>query len=477
MKAEGENPAEKLKLETDGLLNDEDSDTEEETSRYQDIIIFLQQIIPSFNISLMIAAPALMDTFGYRLMGRIGTVHDINGLGMWALSYNFTQPFYVGVQEKLNFAVSYQMGEGRYDKVRKTFIHGLISLAFNFIFIYLTMILNCGKIVQILGSTPEVADFAKNYFPSLLFADILTQYRQQIVIYSISQKKSNIIGLISIVVTVISIPLLFYFEISWKLGIWSFVYAKILNESMFMIIILIFTYSRNVVGPFTLEDFTGSLPGLLSFYYDSFKFTLTLFVDKLGRAISVVMCIQLKKPKEISAYNILIHIGNYTSFYGQGFSVTSRTEINTLLGMKKKVRAKRVFQVYIVGLFIASCVLGGIIYLCRNIIAGFFTMAHPEITTKLTELISILGIFLICSITFYGFTMSITRMMKQLTFLMYLQLIIMILLQSILLYALVFIVNLKYEIGAVHIMVCSNCLHMILLSILLIRVNTIPWDM
>ena len=55
----------------------------------------------------------LINTFGYRLIDRVGTKHDINGIGLWStVHWSFSSPFTIGVQEKMNFSSAFYVGEG-----------------------------------------------------------------------------------------------------------------------------------------------------------------------------------------------------------------------------------------------------------------------------------------------------------------------------------------------------------------------------
>ena len=149
-----------------------------------------------------------------------------------------------------------------------------------------------------------------------------------------------------------------YFEVSLKLGVMSFIYVRLYNDGLFFLLVLIHTYNNNKVGSITLEDLKNIPSGLVSFSIDTMSFSIALGVEQLGRSISVIMCIQLKKPIQTPAYNIFVRFSNFMTCFGAGFSVTSRTEINKCIGMKETKKAKNVFYTYIVGLVIVSYMLG-----------------------------------------------------------------------------------------------------------------------
>ena len=450
------------------LLSIEDEDL---MSWSQNMMLFVRQILPALSIMLVRSNMVLVNTFGYRMMDRIGTIHDINGLGFWTTIYlSFSSPLYMGVQEKTNFTSAFFMGEGSKHLVRKCLLHGLSVMILNFTIVYFVLIVNIKWLAGALGSEPEVGIFAEKYFPFLYFIDVIGQIRQLIVLYSVCQVNSNGYGLIALMSMITTIPLMVYFELL-NLGVMSYIYAKLYNEVFFLVFSLVYAYNNNKVGPICLEDLKSIPSGLMSFFLDSMSFSVALGFEKLGNSISVIMCIQIKNQIQITAYNIFYHFSSFMIFFGLGFGVTSRTEINKLIGMNKIKKAKSLFYTYIVGLFIVSYVLAAFIYFARSLIASFYTKTHPELSPTLIQLISIYCIFLICSSTFYNFGLSITRMRKQLTFLMVLQVIIMLILQFGLQYVIVQVLNDYYDIGAAHVMICFNVLHMMLLGILLTRLH------
>ena len=460
--------------EGDNLLATEDEDL---MSWSQNMMLFVGEILPALSMMLMRSNTLVVNTFAYRMMDRIGTIQDINGLGLWAnIISNFSCPFYMGVQEKTNFSSAFYMGQGSNHLVRKCLLHGLAVMVLNFTIVYLVLIVNIKWIAGALGSEPEVEIFAEKYFPLLFLMDMIGQIRQLIVLYSVCQVNSNGYGLISIVSMVTTIPLMAYFE-SLNLGVMSYIYAKLYNEVFLFLFAFVYGYRNNKVGPISLEDIKSIPSGFMSFFLDSMGFCAALGLERLGYSMSVIMCFNIKDKVQTAAYNIFFHFTNFTISFGAGFGVTSRTEINKLIGMKQIKKARNLFHTNLVGLTIVSYILSASIYFARSLIADFYTKSHPDLTSTLIQLISIYCILFICSSTFYNFGVSITRMMNQLTLLMALQLIIMIILQFGLQYAIVHMLNKYYDIGAAHIMISYHVLHLILLGILLTRLHIIPWDM
>ena len=471
-------------LEADVIGTEQEEDRlilreeEEKLGWSPSVRLFIQQILPSLSIALVESNKVLVGTFGYRLMDRVGTVHDINGFAFWnIIVWNLASPFLIGVQEKTNFTSAFYVGEGSKHLVRRCLLHGLLVTVLKLTIIYFVFIPYRTSIVALLGYEPEVGIYAEKYFPLFFYAFAIGHFRQLIVLYSVSQSQvsSNAYGLIAVISMVTTIALMNYLELSLKLGIMSFMYARMYNEIFFLVFVIIYAYNNNKVGPFTLEDFKNATSGIVSFYIDSMSFASALEVEYLGNSIQVVMCVQLKKPIQTTAFNVFLHFSNFLLYFGSGFSVTARTEINKHIGMKEMIKAKNIFYTYIVGLVLLSYIFGITIYFFRSMITAFYTSKHPELNSTMIQLISIYTLCLICSSTFYNFSLSIARMKKQLTLLMSLQIIVMIILQSTIQYFIVHQLNKQYDIGASHLMICFNVLHMMLLSILLIRLSTLKW--
>ena len=80
----------------------------------------------------------------------------------------------------------------------------------------------------------------------------------------------------------------------------------------------------------------------------------------------------------------------------------------------------------------------------RSLITDFYKKNHPELSSTMTQLLSIYALFFILSSTFYNFSLSISRMRNQLSLLMALQVIIMLMLQYALQYLIVYQLNNHY---------------------------------
>ncbi len=179
------------------------------------------------------------------------------------------------------------------------------------------------------------------------------------------------------------------FSSSYYFGIYreQYVEGAILGRAIyefFNLLLISGMFFYKVKGKkFTSKDFKNSFKGICSWFKDVLTFTLALYSEFFGYEISTLMCTLTDDDVQIAAYTSTINLAYLVWATGKGFSNTSRTRINYLLGQNKGAAAKVFFYVSSTGMAILGLTIGALLFLLNEYVAKIYANTNVAINAQL----------------------------------------------------------------------------------------------
>lgn len=180
----------------------------------------------------------------------------------------------------------------------------------------------------------------------------------------------------------------------------SYIYGIMITEAIDLLVSL-FAYSfyvpSNMKGISTeSENFIRSQS---IFFYETLVFIGIQLIEVMGFFTNFFYMTLLKNPKFLVAHINMFTLNSLISTFGISLSQLYRTRVNFLMGMKKKIIAKRFTLYFIISCLIAGSILGVIWVIAAPLLSTIFS-EDSEVVEYTTTMLYFNSIFLPTEVVF-----------------------------------------------------------------------------
>ena len=435
--------------------------------------VFMGLILPSLLLAVAHSGNIFINTFGFYIAGTSGSAVISSAYGLtifldtvWV--YSFTQP----IIEKIGISCAVCYGAKDFNGVRENFIRGFVLFTLYTIFLFTPFILCVDQILEFIGISSDVAE-KTGYYQLLLFPiDITRLIGELMVSFLISQGVEASFGYFTFLSLMMGMVVSWWFGIEKDMGVEGFIIGRAVFDGL-NVFFIILVYLYKVKGPgIKLANIRNSFKGMWKWFLDVLQFTIVLYSEFFGFEISTLMCTLTHDDVQIAAYTSIINICYLVWSFGNGFSNTSRTRVNYLLGQKKGDAAKNFFIITFYGMFLLGLLIGLGLYFSRFWIADVYANENEDINKSLVRLLGTYAFFTLGDL-FFSFMFTIARSTNQVCLNMCLDYLILVGAQTGISY---YLITKKGGGNTTALIVMESCL-IITFVILLGRFFTMDWNL
>jgi len=184
---------------------------------------------------------------------------------------------------------------------------------------------------------------------------------------------------------------MYLFMITFDLGVYGFIYARIINEIINFGLYIAVYYKKSDERVVGFEKPPMDLKAIGEYFLTCLKFTATNYAESIGFEVNTVYVGLLSNTEALAAYVLWVNVVEIIFFMGIGISNVLRTRINIFFGMKRASTAKNFFWWFIKCNIIMGMMMGLSISVFRYYVAHLYS-DNEGITFLLGEMLLVFGI-------------------------------------------------------------------------------------
>ena len=436
------------------------------------IKLFANLIIPSCLLAITHSGNTFLNTMGFYVAGKSSDTVTTPAFGLTVFFnmvtvYSLTQP----IIEKIGISCAKSFGSKDYEAVKEHYLRGILLFLIFTALLYTPIIIFAESLMLAINIDPEVAE-ASAEFQALLFPIDITRLLGEIMVtYMVSQGVESSFGVFTMINSSLGMVVAYYFGVKREMGVYGWMIGRAIFDLLNILSILGVYFVRMKGNKITAKNLSNAYRGLGQFFCDVFKYTIVLYSEVIGWEISTLLVAMTKDKNQIGAYSCIVNLAYIVWNIGNGFSNTSRTRINYLLGQKKGRAAKNFFRIVLNGMVIFGLCLGVFFFVAKKQLGMLYASENELIRG---HVVSLLGVY--CFLTLgdflFAYTFTITRSTNQVMLNMILDYIFLIGAHCAISYSIM-----KYMNGNCRtVLVTLECSILAVYVILFIKLFSMDWD-
>ena len=384
-----------------------------ESSFIDKAVFFVKLVGPSLQIALSNLGSVLVNGFGLYIADRTGSACNITALGLSIFVISIMiYPLSSGINEKVGTSCSLAYGALQMDRMKVSLLKGLFLMTLTVTGVYLLLILQMQHILEWMNIDSNVATTTTTYLGYIFFFECTKFYRETVLSFMISQEIEGGFTLFSIFSLVLGIPTAGYLGLYRNMGVEGWIIGKGVYDLSNLILCVSSLAIKNKTGPIQGKHFPEILVGLKCYYFDVISYSITLYAESVGWELSTLFVAQTKNSKEIGAYSLLVNVAYVMWYIGNGFSCTSRSRLNFMIGRGKQVQAKKLFATVLVGIIFIYFILGTTVFFLKSRISELYSNNNPGVKSIFEDLLSVYSVVIVGDLL-YSFIFTASRTTNQ----------------------------------------------------------------
>lgn len=359
----------------------------------------LSIIWETLMISVSTLGSQFMVTSGYVLLNLMDKTREQAALGI-VLSFNtiFFYGYYLAMMDKLGIHCSQTFGARHYYETKRGLNQGMWVTVFVFLGFTTPCFIFSENLLKFFTDKEDFLVLCQEILLYLLGANLLEMIGDLIRSACMAQGFESIFGSTSLLAVVVAITFGFIFVVPMNLGVYGWLYSKIIYEIITLAVALtIFWITHpDTRGFISLREVSK---GFGKFFCDSMKFALGNYLEFIGYELISVFIFLQNNEEQTAAYTSVLNVSALSYATGETFSVICRTRTNILIGKGMKQASKRFFMFFLIGLMIFGWAISGALFLGKNYIAEFYAGANLQEKEYFLGLLSLFSLMLPTELT------------------------------------------------------------------------------
>lgn len=343
--------------------------------------------------TLLISVSTLGSTIivgaGFILLNYMEKTEEQAALGI-AFSFNliFFYGFFLALFDKLGIQCSQTFGAKQYYETKRALNQGMWACLAVFLGFTTPCFVSSYHLLVLFSIEDDVAALCHQILLYLLIANFLEMTGDFMRSACMAQGFESIFGVTSLLAVVISTVCGYIFVVLMDLGVYGWLYSKIIFEVITMAVASVIF---SLVHPETrgLISFRKAMKGFKKFFFDCLKFAMGSYLEFIGYEITSIFIFLMNNQEQTAAYTAVLNIASMIYSIGETFSIICRTRMNLLIGKNLKQAAKNFYIFYIWGLMIFGIIVGSISFLLRNYVADYYAGTNPKMAEYFVTLYSV----------------------------------------------------------------------------------------
>ena len=364
----------------------------------------LVMFVISQNINRLFIFSFLSATGDTLLQASFGICFTLQSLFFKTLNYSSL--------DKIGIDLSLALGARDMQRVKKTFLQGLVTMCLLFALVTFPLVFFAGNIMVALGYSAANAAVSQYILRLLAPAMFLEIAANTVRTFCMSQGHEQIFGRAGLLNTLFCTLLSYVTIVHLDCGVYGFVAGVVVMEASNLLLALVVLQRTN-------PESRGLLPwsqvreGLLDYIFETFKFCLSMIFETLGYELSSYFVALTHDNGQISAVASMFSLTSIIYKIGLSVAAITRTRVNILLGMKQIEAAKNTYIFACLLTFVLGFCASVLLFFSRASVASFYTSRLPEVRMWLVELLFIFCFFLPSEMTLTMSILGIRTINKQ----------------------------------------------------------------
>lgn len=292
------------------------------------------------------------------------------------------------ITEKSGIDLSSAYGDGQFNKCKAIMAKGLFTCTIYFVFCSVPVMVFCKSALELVGIEQAISDKVHEISVLSLPLMFITSVGELVKTFCMAQGIEKPFGIASTVNFFGIVVANYYVMVDLRWGLKGWVLTKTLSETLNLIVgIIVITFTRPETRGFPrLVDFKHKIG---TFFWESTMFVFGVLLEYIGFELIGFLIASRGSTQEIAAYFSVVNIENLLHNSGWAFSIIARTRLNILLGMNKLQTAKNSFKFLMACNVIYSMIIGGLLYVFRNLLAAVFCGSDDDVNAWFIRILTV----------------------------------------------------------------------------------------
>ena len=364
-------------------------------SAWRGIQMYLMFIANALSISSNIIGNSFLNTAGFVTLNIVGNKLEQAAYGI-AISYYsmFSSSLITSSLDKYGIDLSHEFGKGNFGGMKQVTTKSILSLILVLGSFTMPLLLFSHSVLLSVGIREDIALLASSAIRLLMVLAVLQMTNETIKTFCISQGHEKVFAVPEYINISLSIVFLYYLVCVRKMSIKGWIYSRITNEVVNLVILSSVMYLRTDKrsrGVASVKEVWG---GLGAYFCDTLKFIMGSYTEYLAFEVTTYFVALTKDPAQIAAYTGLINVSVICYCVGISFALICRTRVSILAGMGRQDVAISFFRTYYWFTVFIGCCLGAVGYLYRDSISGVYASSDREMRETFKKLLTIFCVFM-----------------------------------------------------------------------------------